>query len=403
MRVWIAALLALAASPAAAQHRDHGDMAMPAAQAEDAPAQENGASDDAASMDHGQMDHGEMQQGTVQHDQAMSADAVPTTETPPPAAAGSGPARAADAVWGAEEMAASRRQLAYENGGQQRFWFMADRAEYRAHDGKDGYLWDLQGSYGGDIDKFFYKSEGEGNFDGPIERVEVQALYDHAIGPFFDLQTGIWGADAMAASRRQLIRENGGQRRFWFMADRAEFRAREGRDGYLWDLQGSYGGDIDKFFYKSEGEGSFGTPIERAEVQALYDHAIGPFFDLQAGIRQDFAPRDRTYAVIGVQGLAPYRFEIDSALFLSDQGDLTARAGGGDRPADHPAPDPATAHRGQSGGAGCARAGHRRRGRPDRGRAAAALRDRPRIRALCRGRAGMAAGEERGLCARRWR
>ena len=111
----------------------------------------------------------------------------------------------------------------------------------------------------------------------------------------------------------------------WFQGDRVEYRAREGSDGYLFDVQGYYGGDLDKLWFKSEGEGSFGEDIEDVEVQALYSRAIGPFFDLQAGVRQDFAPMDRTYAVVGVQGLAPYLFEIDAAAFLSDRGDLTAR------------------------------------------------------------------------------
>ncbi|MBH9537827.1 copper resistance protein B [Novosphingopyxis sp. YJ-S2-01] len=296
----IALLFALAASPVAAQHAGHGGHAgMQQAEPEKAPAsgadpadgkataKENAASGHSGmdhgtmnhgsmnhdAMNHGSMDHSSMSQGTMDHgtmdhsgmdhgrmnhgavDQsrmtpqaadnvapapgaagaggAPSTGTVPTSEAPPPAAAGSGPARAADAIW---------------------------------------------------------------------------------------------GADAMRASRQQLKTENGGQRFFWFMADRAEYRARDGRDGYLWDLQGFYGGDIDKFFYKSEGEGSFGERPESAEVQALWSHAIGPWFDLQAGVRQDFAPRDRTYAVIGVQGLAPYRFEVDTALFLSDTGDLTARA-----------------------------------------------------------------------------
>lgn len=135
----------------------------------------------------------------------------------------------------------------------------------------------------------------------------------------------IWGAEAMNASRRQLAKENGGQKISWFMADRAEYRLREGKDGYLWDGQGYYGGDINKFWFKTEGEGSFGEKIESAEVQALYSRAIAPFFDFQAGIRQDFAPIDRTYAVVGIQGLAPYLFEVDAAAFLSDRGDFTAR------------------------------------------------------------------------------
>ncbi|HSJ77474.1 MAG TPA: copper resistance protein B, partial [Erythrobacter sp.] len=48
-------------------------------------------------------------------------------------------------------------------------------------------------------------------------------------------------------------------------------------------------------------------------------------WDLQAGVRHDIGGPDTTHAVIGVQGLAPYMFEIDTALFLSHRGDLTAR------------------------------------------------------------------------------
>lgn len=134
-----------------------------------------------------------------------------------------------------------------------------------------------------------------------------------------------WGVEAMSEARQRLRNEQGGQPYFWFQGDRVEYRARENADGYLFDLQGYYGGDLGKFWFKSEGEGSFGEDIEGAEVQALYSRAIAPFFDLQAGIRQDLAPIDRTYAVVGIQGLAPYLFEIDAAAFLSDKGDLTAR------------------------------------------------------------------------------
>jgi copper resistance protein B len=135
----------------------------------------------------------------------------------------------------------------------------------------------------------------------------------------------IWGANAMRASRKALCEEHGNMQLFWFQGDRAEYRVREGDDGYLWDVQGYYGGDINKFWFKSEGEGSFGEPIEDAEIQALYSRAIAPFFDLQLGIRQDLTGPTRTHAVVGVQGLAPYMFEVDAAAFLSDQGDLTAR------------------------------------------------------------------------------
>lgn len=135
----------------------------------------------------------------------------------------------------------------------------------------------------------------------------------------------IWGADAMRDSRRDLQQTHGDYNLFWFQADRAEFQARDGADGYLWDLQGYYGGTTSRFWFKSEGEGSFGERIEDLEIQALYSRAIAPFFDLQAGVRQDLAGPDTTYAVIGIQGLVPYMFEVDAALFLSHRGDLTAR------------------------------------------------------------------------------
>ena len=135
----------------------------------------------------------------------------------------------------------------------------------------------------------------------------------------------IWGAEVMRASREAAYDEHGNMQLFWFQGDRAELRMRNGKDGYLWDVQGYYGGDLNKFWFKSEGEGSFGEPVEQAEVQALYSRAIAPFFDLQAGVRQDLTGPDRTHAVIGVQGLMPYMFEIDAAAFLSTKGDLTAR------------------------------------------------------------------------------
>ncbi|ATW04186.1 copper resistance protein B [Sphingorhabdus sp. YGSMI21] len=135
----------------------------------------------------------------------------------------------------------------------------------------------------------------------------------------------IWGAEAMRPAREALYNDHGNMQIFWFQGDRLEYRARQGEDGFLWDLQGYYGGDLDKFWFKSEGEGSFGEPLESAEVQALYSRAIAPFFDLQAGVRQDLTGSGRSHAVIGVQGLMPYMFEVDAAAFLSDKGDLTAR------------------------------------------------------------------------------
>lgn len=138
----------------------------------------------------------------------------------------------------------------------------------------------------------------------------------------------IWGADAMRASRADLQRTHGDFPVFWFQADRFETQIRGGSTGYLWDVQGYSGGPTSRFWFKSEGEGNFGGRVEDAEFQALYSRAIAPFWDLQAGVRQDVAGPNTTYGVIGVQGFAPYMFGVNASLFVSHRSDITARIEG---------------------------------------------------------------------------
>ena len=135
----------------------------------------------------------------------------------------------------------------------------------------------------------------------------------------------IWGEDAMRASRDELRRTHGDFPVLFVMADRLEAQLRDGADHYLWDVQGYYGGPTSRFWFKSEGKGAFGSAPEDAEIQALYSRAVAPFWDLQMGLRHDIAGPDTTHAVIGVQGISRYQFEVDAALFVSHRGDVTAR------------------------------------------------------------------------------
>lgn len=140
---------------------------------------------------------------------------------------------------------------------------------------------------------------------------------------------GIWGRDAMAGARRALRSEHGGGTFSQIFFNVAEVQLGKGRDGFRWDGEGWFGGDIDRLVIKSEGSGSFAEGPDEAEVQALYSRAIGPYFNLQAGVRHDFAPNpSRTYATVGFEGLAPYWFEVEGALFLSDKGDVLGRLDG---------------------------------------------------------------------------
>jgi copper resistance protein B len=137
----------------------------------------------------------------------------------------------------------------------------------------------------------------------------------HAADTVFDPQE-------MAAARALLRAEEGDVRTGLVLADRIEIADGE---RYGWDLQGWYGGDIQKLWLKSEGAKASGGS-RNVELQALWSRAVTPFFDFQAGVRQDFQPTPkRSHLVLGMQGLMPGLFDVDGALFVSDEGDLTAR------------------------------------------------------------------------------
>lgn len=164
----------------------------------------------------------------------------------------------------------------------------------------------------------------------PVEQPQARSAAEAAIPPRalqgpLHAADAIWGEEAMAAARAENARMHGSMQTGMVMVERLEARLGEGRDGWLWDAQAWYGGDIDKLWFKTEGEGELSGPVEDAEAQLLWSHAIGPFWDLQAGVRLDLEPDTRSHLVLGVQGLAPYMFHADAAVFLSDRGDLTGR------------------------------------------------------------------------------
>ena len=137
----------------------------------------------------------------------------------------------------------------------------------------------------------------------------------------------VYGTAAMQRSRTFLLtKEHGGMTASRLLLDQLETRVRKGRDGYYVNAEGWYGGDIDKLWLKSEIEGDYGRSAEQMEFQALWSHALDPWFNLQTGIRFDAEPRTRGRLVLGIEGLAPYSWEVNAAAFVSYRGDVTARA-----------------------------------------------------------------------------
>ncbi len=143
---------------------------------------------------------------------------------------------------------------------------------------------------------------------------------DHLADRFFD-------PAAMDRARAQLRREHGGAQASQVMANLLEYRAQTGGDGYHWDGEAWFGGDLNRLVIKSEGEGDR-HGVQSGEVQALYSRAVGLYTDLQLGLRQDVEPKSRAYATVGFETLLPYWIEASGAVFLSNKGDVLARAEG---------------------------------------------------------------------------
>lgn len=157
--------------------------------------------------------------------------------------------------------------------------------------------------------------------DPPVAGPPPEALG----GPAHAADTVFDGGEMRAA--REVLRQSVGDViAYKAIAERLEARIREGDEGYLWDVQAWVGGDIDKFWLESEGEGAFGSKAESIETRLLWSHAVAPFYDVRAGVRYDIRPEpDRGYLALGLQGLAPYMIEFDANLYLSEKADLSFR------------------------------------------------------------------------------
>lgn len=96
-----------------------------------------------------------------------------------------------------------------------------------------------------------------------------------------------------------------------------------------WKAQGWIGGDFNKFWWKNEGEAVFdGSDEGASETELLYSRLVAPFWNVQVGAQYANEWTTDTYddrwsGVIALQGLAPYKFELENSLYLSEDGDVT--------------------------------------------------------------------------------
>lgn len=107
--------------------------------------------------------------------------------------------------------------------------------------------------------------------------------------------------------------------------DEFERRLGNGDDKNVVKALAWVGKDINKVFFKYRTEFT-DDETESSEIQALYSRAITANWDLQAGFRQDFTPNpDEQWIALGLYGVSPYFFEVDSSIFIADEGQIGLR------------------------------------------------------------------------------
>lgn len=97
-----------------------------------------------------------------------------------------------------------------------------------------------------------------------------------------------------------------------------------------WDIEGWRGGDFNRIWFKSEGDHSLREADRNIDLQVMYGRFMKKFYDFQIGGGvQTVAVQGRSavrgQAVVGVEGFVPYKFDLETLLFISHQGDVAGR------------------------------------------------------------------------------
>jgi len=194
---------------------------------------------------------------------------------------------AADAIFGADIMAKSRKELAYEVGGMGYSLVTIDLLEVGFQKGGESYRFEGEAFTGGNSNALGVKFEGEGAFGERIDDLELQALYSRAIAPYWNLQAGVRYDIRPDPSRSYLVAGLEGIAPYWFKVNAAGFVSNKGE--------------------------------VRARLEASYDQRITQSLVLQPRIEANIAFQDIRAIGVG-SGLTDFeaglrlRYEIEQEI-----------------------------------------------------------------------------------------
>ena len=112
---------------------------------------------------------------------------------------------------------------------------------------------------------------------------------------------------------------------FFLLFDQLEWHAGDAANGFDLDSRGWIGGDRDRLWFRAEGDDDGGR-LGEAQAHVLFGRQFARWWDLVAGVRQEFRPGPaQTWAAVGIQGLAPYWFEVEATAYVGASGRTQAR------------------------------------------------------------------------------
>ncbi|WP_189941649.1 copper resistance protein B [Sulfuriferula thiophila] len=109
------------------------------------------------------------------------------------------------------------------------------------------------------------------------------------------------------------------------LLDKLEYVHGDQADSMVWDGRFRIGYDLNKLWIRSEGQRAKGK-VQEADAELLWGHTFAPYWDVVTGLRHDFGTGPaRDWAAFGIQGLAPYKFDVEATAYAGTEGRAAVR------------------------------------------------------------------------------
>ncbi|KRA74438.1 hypothetical protein ASD78_13280 [Lysobacter sp. Root667] len=152
----------------------------------------------------------------------------------------------------------------------------------------------------------------------PLEPIPREPIPREPIPPITDADR----AAAFPPLRKHM--EHAREFNSYVLFDRLEAGDADHGRGEAWEATAWFGSDLNRLWLRSEGEREGGV-TESANLEALYGRSITPWWDVVVGAKHDFKPgRSQDWLAVGLQGLSPYKFEVQATAYVGASGRVAA-------------------------------------------------------------------------------